>query len=193
MKIESLDRNWVFDMIYPVNSIYMSMTNTNPSTLFGGTWVQLKDRFLLGVGDTYTEANKTGGEAMVTLTTSQIPSHTHGLNNHRHTYSKSATTSGSTTLTIAQMPSHKHTVKAIGRTAAMAPQDLSIVIDGSRTDANVTNNTVATGGGQGHSHSITLTSTNSGNASGNTASAGSGSSHNNMPPYLTVYMWKRTA
>ena len=40
----------LLDMIHPVGSIYLSVNATSPATLFGGTWVQLKDRFLLGVG-----------------------------------------------------------------------------------------------------------------------------------------------
>lgn len=28
----------VYDMIYPIGSIYMSVNSANPSTLFGGTW-----------------------------------------------------------------------------------------------------------------------------------------------------------
>lgn len=40
----------------------MSVNSINPSTLFGGTWEQLKDRFLLGAGDTYTNGD-TGGSS----------------------------------------------------------------------------------------------------------------------------------
>lgn len=50
------------DLIYPVGSIYMNINLVNPSTLFGGTWVRIKDRFLLAVGNTYGD-NKTGGAA----------------------------------------------------------------------------------------------------------------------------------
>lgn len=57
---------------FPVGSIYMSLSSTNPSTYFGGTWTQIKDRFLLGAGNTYTAGN-TGGEASHTLTTSELP------------------------------------------------------------------------------------------------------------------------
>jgi hypothetical protein len=45
---------------YPVGSIYMSVNNINPTNFFGGTWEQIKDRFLLSAGDTYS-AGTTGG------------------------------------------------------------------------------------------------------------------------------------
>ena len=66
----------IFDNIYPVGSIYMSVNNTNPSNLFGGTWTQLKDRFLLGAGSTYTNGS-TGGSATQRLSVANLPSHTH--------------------------------------------------------------------------------------------------------------------
>ena len=63
----------VVDLIYPVGSIYMSVNSADPGTLFGGTWQQIKDRFLLSAGDTYAAGN-TGGSAKATL-----PSHKHTL------------------------------------------------------------------------------------------------------------------
>lgn len=66
----------IFDNIYPVGSIYMSVNDTNPSNLFGGTWTQLKDRFLLGAGSTYTNGS-TGGSATQRLSVANLPSHTH--------------------------------------------------------------------------------------------------------------------
>ena len=61
---------------YPVGSIYISVNNTNPGEIFGGTWEQLKDTFLLAAGDKYA-AGTTGGEEKHTLTVSEIPSHNH--------------------------------------------------------------------------------------------------------------------
>lgn len=57
-----VDTSFLLNAIYPVGSIYMSVNNISPATLFGGTWEQLKDRFLLGAGDVYTAGN-TGGAA----------------------------------------------------------------------------------------------------------------------------------
>lgn len=76
----------LFDLIYPVGSIYMSVQDTSPSLLLGGTWVKIEDKFLLSSGTNYPAtydsngiANKTGGEANHTLTVDEIPSHNHLL------------------------------------------------------------------------------------------------------------------
>lgn len=128
------DVSTVLDKVYPVGTIYMSVNSTNPQTLFGGTWVQLKDRFLLGAGTTY-KAGSTGGEA------------THEL-------------------TATEMPNHQHPIWAPN---AGGEQNAAIGFP-------------------------TMGSKNTYYAEASkTAGAGGGGAHNNMPPYLVVYMWKRTA
>lgn len=62
---------------HPVGSVYISETDTEPETLFGGKWTRIKDQFLLAAGDTYT-AGDAGGEAAHKLTVSEMPSHSHG-------------------------------------------------------------------------------------------------------------------
>lgn len=148
------------DKIYPIGSIYMSVNSTNPGTLLGGTWQQLKDRFLLGAGSTYS-GGATGGSASVTLTTSQIPSHNHsgstgdaGWHNHGYESQK------------------KRYVDPV-----MSGAGSVLAATGAQNYACY----YYTDGAGTHSHSVSI---------GNT---GGGGSHTNMPPYLVVYMWKRTA
>lgn len=43
----------IFLHCYPIGSIYMSVNPTDPAYLFGGSWVELKDRFLVGAGGSY--------------------------------------------------------------------------------------------------------------------------------------------
>ena len=64
------------DKVYPVGSIYMSVNSTDPGTLFGGTWAKIEGQFLLGSSTTYP-LGSTGGEATHTLTTAEMPSHSH--------------------------------------------------------------------------------------------------------------------
>lgn len=66
------------DVGYPVGAVYISAKPDSPASLFGGTWERLKDRFLLGAGDTYA-AGTVGGEATHKLTASEIPAHTHNV------------------------------------------------------------------------------------------------------------------
>ena len=57
---------------HPVGSYFWSSDSTSPATLFGGTWEQVKDRFLYAVGDG-SAAGDTGGEATHTLTEAELP------------------------------------------------------------------------------------------------------------------------
>lgn len=79
---------------YPVGSIYLSVNDTDPATLFGGTWERISQgRFLLGAGANVSNttdywgaypaskenfpAGEMGGEVTHTLTVPEMPSHTH--------------------------------------------------------------------------------------------------------------------
>ena len=89
----------IIDFVYPVGSLYWSKKSTDPGTLFGGTWTRVKDKFILAAGDSYAQG-ATGGEATVTLTTNQIPSHTHSASSnstgaHAHDLSVKYGTQGS--------------------------------------------------------------------------------------------------
>ena len=123
-----------FLKVYPVGAIYLSTNGTDPKTLFGGTWVQIEDRFLLAAGTVY-KAGTTGGEAEHTLTNNEIPNHQHPIWFPNAGGEQSA---------------------AIGYPEAGNKN--TYYVEASKT------------GG-----------------------AGGGEAHNNMPPYLVVYAWKRTA
>ena len=60
--LNATNLNQAFLDMHPIGAIYLSVDSTNPGTLFGGTWEQIKDKFLLTAGDTYTAGN-TGGNA----------------------------------------------------------------------------------------------------------------------------------
>jgi len=68
----------ILNMVYPIDSIYMSMNSINPSTLFGGTWEAWgTGRVPVGVNindQDFNTVNKTGGTKQHTLTTAEIPS-----------------------------------------------------------------------------------------------------------------------
>ena len=62
----------IVDAIYPVGSIYMNVNNVDPGQIFGGTWVQIEDTFLLAAGEEYS-AGDTGGSATHTLSENELP------------------------------------------------------------------------------------------------------------------------
>lgn len=128
----------ILEAVYPVGSIYISVNETSPQTLFGGTWKAIKGKFLLGSSSTHT-AGSTGGEETHTLTIGEMPEHTHPM------YSGNA-----------------------GGDSEWTPNEGDYLVD-----------------------SVTQTKTTWWARLGMNY-AGGGNAHNNMPPYLAVYMWKRT-
>lgn len=78
--IVSVEMRTIIDTIYPVGAYFWSSEDKDPTTFLGGTWEQVKDRFVLAAGDTYA-AGSTGGEAQHTLTVDEMPIHDHDIRN----------------------------------------------------------------------------------------------------------------
>lgn len=148
-----LNNHW--QTIYPVGSIYMSLNSTSPATLFGGTWEQLKDRFLIGAGSTYTNAS------------------TGGTTNHTHNYGmvfgayygsiglEQSTSSG----LLAYDTNNNYSLSLAGSNIGSADEKYNSAVTGSNSTKSCS-----------HYRIISNTSYDS-----------------NLPPYLAVYIWKRTA
>ena len=191
-------RSQVLLAAYPVGAIYISTNATSPATLFGGSWTRIQDRFLLAAGSTYA-AGSTGGEASHTLTATEMPAHTHTAPKHRHAVGNHAHT----------VPAHNHTASSssagahthtLHRWSAAGAGTARYAAQGDSTTP--TYNTSSAGA---HTHTITVANKPAFNTTSNgamdttmngdsaTSSAGSGAAHNNMPPYLAVYVWQRTA
>ena len=175
---------------YPVGSLYFNASNSaNPRTLLGfGTWQRFGEgRMLLSASDSH-EAGATGGAETVTLTTDQMPGHTHTATTssagaHTHT----ATTSSAGAHTHNTM-AHKsgNEVTGYGLTKSLAFVDRPMV-EGNN------NRPLWTSSNGAHSHSLTTASAGAHTHTLTTASTGGGDAHDNMPPWISVYIWVRTA
>ena len=106
---------------HPVGSLYWTSKNENPAVTFGGgTWKQIKDKFVLAAGSTY-KAEATGGASTVILTVANLPSHNHSYTpsgtikstftgtSHSHTFTPSGTIKSTFTGT-----NHSHTFTPSG-------------------------------------------------------------------------------
>lgn len=87
------------DIMHPVGMYVWLAVETDPATLWGGTWVrQAEGLTLVSAGGKYP-LNSTGGEATHTLTTAEMPSHQHQMvNGNTGGYDYSAWTKSSVVL-----------------------------------------------------------------------------------------------
>lgn len=177
-----------FNDIYPVGSIYMSVNNVNPATLFGGTWEKIAGgRCLIGADSSYA-LGTTGGEEAHLLKTTELPAHNHSI---------SQTLSGE----------HKHNRGTMEITGEFTAQEGLWYGKNYNTGAFYTNHLgkVDSGDSKHGSYSNTVCFEASRTWTGETSAAGGhvhvcsigntggGKAHNNMQPYLVVNIWKRTA
>lgn len=171
--------NNVLDKAWPVGAIYTSTVPTNPNTLFGfGKWEYIEQgRVLLSQGSSYA-AGSTGGEKEHTITAAEMPAHNH--------YSNTESSGG-----------HNHT----GRTGTSGWHGHALwsgnggsgggyFSQGQRYSNNTYKMNDVDWSGN-HEHDFT---TNQGGEHTHPIKTDGGSQpHNNMQPYLSVYMWERTA
>lgn len=175
-----------FDQIYPIGSIYMSVSEINPSSLFGGVWERITGRFLLGSGTPeqnnfnsfgtltneqltswYFHNGEAGGEYQHTLSEGEMPLHGHSMN-----------------FSTSESGTHSHQIAAtfIGASHNHYYDPGDALSNGSNNGTKYSNSSTIQVAGN-HTHAV----------NGNTNGAGGNLTHNNMPPFLVVNMWKRTA
>lgn len=152
------------DMVYPVGSIYMSTASTNPGTLFPGTTWEAYAQGRVLIGA------GTGTDSRSERKTFAAGS-TGGEYNHQLTVGELASHNHSAVLNSAGQHNHSFAVTSHvfegGPYAHMVPEGTA-----------TTRNTNSSG-----SHNHTVTVNNNGN----------GQAHNNLQPYLTCYIFCRTA
>ncbi len=178
--------------VYPVGSIYTSVVSTSPAVLFNfGNWEAIgAGRVLIGAGtsDATYAAGATGGASTITLTTLQIASHSHTQDPHTHAQSAHGHTDTGHTHNIAHSHEYTHT-KYNGTLLSVRGSSLGSV-DWEASENTISQSNSTSGGG---ASAIGTANPAISNQTAANQSAGGGNAHDNMPPYLVVYMWKRIA
>lgn len=171
---ESEDTMW--QDAFPVGSIYINTTTADPNTFMGfGTWENFAaGRVLVGLDDgvaPFDTLGDTGGEVEHTLTSGEMPSHTHTQDSHNHT-----------------QDSHNHTQNS--HTHTQYSNTAAHQAGGANNNAQVTTLGANTGGTT--ATNIATTATNQATTATN-QNTGGGSAHNNLQPFIVVSIWQRTA
>lgn len=166
----------ISSLIYPIGSIYSNATNSaNPSTYLGfGNWVAYAQG-RVPVGNNASDSdfngvNETGGVKTNTITTDQLPVHTHVVDPPNVGTSASG--------------DHVHgNTRDVVVTSGAGSSRAYNAGNGQQFAWSQGNITAPAGN---HAHTVDIPAFNSG-------PAGNGQPINNMPPYITVFMWLRTA
>lgn len=181
--------------VYPIGSIYMSINNTNPAVIFGGTWVRWGDgRVPVGVNtndSNFNTVEKTGGSKYMQY--------------HNHSFTGTSSTTGSDNARhnhgISMTDINNNINAAINSLSSYIQEDVKYTLtgNGGRPGTSNTHTSMRSdiiGSAMLGTETVTRTEnaphTHTFKASGTVGYAGDGSDEN-LQPYITCYMWKRTA
>jgi len=159
----------VINQIYPVGSIYMSVSATAPEMLFPGTqwdaWGSGRVPVCFDKSQSQFNApNKTGGNLEVAA-----HSHTSGGPSTTNTGAESAHT-------------HEQNIVGSGQTGSLAANYFNIAVAWSSNRSGGAGAGTRTNAGSSHTHSL----------NSHTHTVNSSGSGDNMPPFIVCYMWVRT-
>ena len=208
-----------FNWIYPVGSLYWSMNNVDPSTLFPGTtWEQIQNRFVYAAGSD-TQSGELGGatDGKITLSLDELPEHLHEVNGATSS-GGSQTANGTTDFT----GDHTHSRGSMNITGHLGfrsgdgfdiavPNDIYGAFSHYYSGPTITaeNSTSRDSGCQidfnaadtwsgntsqagNHTHTVNINiSAHEHNISLDSTSVGESKPFSIMPPYITAYCWKR--
>lgn len=158
----------IVDMVYPVGSTLIRTDGENPSDIYTGTtWEKISEgRMLIGANSSFP-LGTTGGEEEVTLTEQEMPAHAHSTGQHYH-----GATNGNFVTVDGNWYSSARREYTLRKDAQPSAIYLMTQDDSKNTVWEPTRTEYA---------NITMSNT------------GGGTPHNNMPPYLAVNIWIRTA
>lgn len=205
------------NLFYPVGSIYSSTVSTNPGTSLGfGTWTQFgAGRMMMGAGGSFSPGTTGGNNDAIVVSHAHTYSSTSGGQSVDHSHTYSATTGGqsvdhSHTGTTNGAGSHSHTyddaymaffsgsVIGAASTYGSAAYQYRTPTPSTSTIGDHTHSFTTGGVSVGHTHNVSGTTsgvsvTHTHAISGTTDANGSSGTNANLPPYIVVYMWQRTA
>lgn len=190
--------------VYPVGSLYLNATNaTNPATLLGfGTWVSFgAGRMPVGfdaADPLFDAAEEIGGSKDATLVSHSHTGTTANANaDHNHGFSGTTSSAGAASGTF-EVERRDNGVDSVRRTGGIASAYGGASVGNSSLQGS--GNEQGTSGvslsipNHAHTFSGTTGFMSASHAHGFTTSTnGSSATNANLPPYITVYMWKRTA
>lgn len=161
----------------------------------------LRDRFVVGAGDSYEVGDK-GGSASVTLTESELPSHSHSMESaggHSHTGDTGSAGSHSHTGSTNTTGSHSHNLIHISGSCYDGSCDIGIETGGGNSSGGwktLDTSYYGTSSAGSHSHSLSINSSGShthslsidsaGSHTHNIESTGGDEAHENRPPYYAL-------